>query len=302
MRYLQGGIQVDKFSQKAFDPFYFKQYFDATELTQYFRVFGSNSFNINEMAELANGVAMQNKINDDMISRAEEVMCASVLETGTVTSFRDGSIVDFKRQGASIVTLTGSNTWDTPGTNPYNDLNNGGDFLRQVGKYGGYVINAIFGTAAWEAFRNNSNVQERLKEFNNKRDVLEPAQYNAVGGKYQGSIDCTNYTLRCWTMSDVYNAPTIDSNGNISFSGTLTPYMNPKKIYMIPEKPMFQLLYGAIPEVKEPGAGTSSLTIGTRIFKRYVNPEMGYDRSYLESAPLPVPVQVDQIYTLQPIA
>lgn len=295
-------IQVSKFSQKAFDPFYFKQYFDATELTNYFRVFGSQSFNENEMAELANGVAVQNKIQDDMISRAEEIMCASVLESGTITSFRDGSIVDFKRQAGSIVTLTGGSTWDNAGTNPYNDLNNGGDYLRQTGKYGGYVINAIFGTAAWEAFRNNSIVQERLKEFNNKRDVLEPAQYDAIGGKYQGSIDCTNYTLRCWTMSDVYNAPTVDANGNISMTGTLTPYMNPKKIYMIPEKPMFQMLYGAIPEVRMPGAGTSTLIVGSRIFKDYANPEEGYHRFYLEAAPLPVPIQVDQIYTLQPIS
>jgi len=294
-------IAIDKSSQKAYDPFYYKSYFDATELAPYYRVFGSTSFNVNDMAELANGVAVQNRLMADMYDRAEEIHCASVMNNGTCTSIKDGSVVDFKRQPLSMVTLTGGATWDNAGTNPYTDLAAGGDWLRQKGKYSGYAINAIFGIKAWQAYRANPAVQERLKEFNNKRDFIQPAQLASTGAIFQGYIDCDTYMLMCWTYNDVFDMPSIDANGIIT-AGASTPYMDPKKIYMLPEKPKFTMLYGAIPQVVALGTNTASLAVGTKIFKRYVNEEHGYDRSYLESSPLPVPLAVDQMYTLQPIA
>lgn len=286
-------VQITKSSQKAFDPFYYKLYSDATEQECYFRVFGSTSFNLNDMAELINGVAIENKVKQDMIERAIELHCASIMENGTCTSLRNGDIVDFKRQAGSMVDLGVGAYWTVNGTNPFTDLKAGGDWLRQKGKSNGFVINAVFGTTAWTAFRANSVVNTRLAQFNNKRDLLQPAQLESTGAIYQGEIDCDSYVVRCWTYNEFYDDPT---------TGASTPYMNPKKVYMVPEKPNFTLLYGAIPQVVATGTDTSKLAVGQFIYKRFINEEAGYDRMYIESAPLPVPKAVDQMYTVQVVA
>lgn len=284
-------VQISKSSQKAFDPFYYKLYFDATELTQYFRVFGSKSFNENDMAELANSVAVEMKTLQDMIDRGKELHAANVLLTGTCTSIRDSSVVDFKRLAASMVATTGltAGTWDNPGSNPFADLKAGGDFLRQKGKYSGYVINAVFGTAAWAAYRNTAIVNDRLKQFNNLRDTLDKAQLESTGALYQGTIDADSYLIHCWTYNEVYDDPS---------TGVSTPYMDPKKVVMLPPNPGFNMLYGAIPQINPTGVQTSSLEVAPYVLKRFINAEEGYDRHYIESSPLPVPKAVDRIYTV----
>lgn len=286
-------IQVAKFSQKAIDTFYYKLWFDATVLTQYFRVFGSSSWNVNDMAELANGTAVEMKAMRDMIDRAIELHCANVLLTGTCTSLRDGSVVDYHRQAGSMVALTTGNTWDNAGTNPFIDLDAGFTFLRNTGKYGGAEVNGIFGIDAWTAFRANAEVKDRLKQFNNRRDTLDKAQFNAIGADYQGSIETDKGIVHAFTYKEVYDDPT---------TGVSTPYMAANKVIMVPPKPGFNTIFGAIPEVKATGTNTGSLTVAPYVMKRFINEEKGYDRHYIESSPMPVPVQVDRMYTLQPIA
>lgn len=288
--------QITKSTQKAFDPFYYKLFFDATQLECYFRMFGSSSFTINQMTELVNGIAIHNKVNQDMIDRGIELHCMSVLENGTCTSLRDGSIVDFKRKAASMVTKTAGNLWTDAGVDPFADMKAAGDFLRQVGKAGGYVINAIFGIDAWQAFRNNTKVKERLTEFNNKRDVLLPAQLDSNGAIYQGEIDADTYRVRCWTYNDFYDK----DNGDGTY--TSTAYKNPKTVVFLPEKTTFKTLYGATPQITTKGAPTASLVAAKYVLSDFLNAEEKYHKFFIESAPLPVPITIDRIYTLQPIA
>ena len=280
--------QISKSTQKAFDPFYYKYYSDATELKPYFRVFGSNSFNDNDMADLASEMATLQKTNQDLVERAIELHCATVMENGTCTSLRDGSIVDFKRQAASMVDLGGSTGyWTVDGTNPYVDLRAGCDFIKQKGKYGGVIIHAIFGTMAWQAYRGNTVVKDRLKEFNNKRDIMLPGQRDSTGADYQGTVDCDGYIVHCWTYNDVFDDPT---------TGVSTPYMNPKKVNLIADNALFKTLYGAIPQIAPDH--TASLVCAPFVYKRAINTEEVYDRMYVESSPLPVPATPDRMFTL----
>ncbi len=295
-------VQISKFSQKAFDTFYYKFYTDLTELTGYFNVFGSTAFAVNEMATLANEAAVSDKAKSDMIKRAIEVQCASVLENGTITSLRDSSIVDFKRQAGSmedVSTMSGGQNsyWDAAGHNPFLDLRRGYDWLKTKGKYSGEIVHAIVGLHAWQAFRNNDVVKARLGQFNNRRDVLMPSQRNSLGADYQGMFDIDGAMVQIWTYNDVYDTPTFDTNGNPITGGASVPYMKTNKVYMTVDNPGFKTLYGAIPQVGPVGTNTSALIVGTEVFTRYANPEGGYDRSYLQSAPLAVPITVDRIYT-----
>ena len=82
----------------------------------------------------------------------------------------------------------------------------------------------------------------------------------------------------------------------------MLPYMPANKVFMIPENPMFSLMYGATPQLANPGANTLTLMASDYFLSEYLNAEEKYHKFYVESAPLPVPVTPDRMYTLQPIA
>ena len=292
--------QTSLFDQKAWDTFYYKEWFDATTLQCYYRAFGSDSFNISAGAELVNGIAAEQKKNKDKIERAIELMCFNIFETGKITSLRDGSVVDFKRQAASMVNnnTNGAGLWTDALHDPFVDLKLGGDFLRQKGKANGYYINCIFGTTAWQAFRNNDVVKDRLKEFNNKRDLIMPAQMESTGAVYQGQIDCDSYMLMCWTYNEFYDDPTYTGTGQAN----MLSYKNPNTVVMIPQNPMFRTFYGATPQLINPGANTLSLVKGEYILSDYLDAKNKNHQFFVESAPLPIPITVDRIYTLTPVA
>lgn len=288
--------QVTKSTQKAFEPFFYKNFFDATQLQSYFRMFGTNSFNRNEFNNTASGIATEMKILSDTLDRAIEIMCGSIFKDGTITSLRDGSIVDFKRKAESMVDPGTGFYWDNPAVDIIAQLKTGCDFLRQVGKVNAHVINCVMGADAWAALRKNEEINRRWNTFNNKRDMLQPSQLDATGAVFQTIIDVDSYKVAIWTYNDFYDDPT-----DTSETPTMIPYMDPKQVYLLPEKPKNMLVYGAIPQVTT-NFNTDSLIAGEKIFTDYRNPEEGYHRFYLQSAPLPVPIAIDQMYTLQALA
>lgn len=290
--------QITKFDAKVYDPFYYALWFDATELLPYFRVFGSKSFNLNEGAALANGIALGMDENKKMIERARELMAFQIFENGTITSLRDPNmIIDYKRQAGSMVTLGPAsslgNTWDTPGIDPNVSIKAAGDYLRQVGKASGYVINAICGTAAWDALINNSQFRERLKEFNNSRDTLPAAQKMATGEIFQGEITVSSYKVRFFTYNEFYDDPA----STVAVPLPMKSYKDPKSVVYLPENPMFTTLCGAIPQIGIPGQDTSSLIMAEYVVNDFINREEKYHRFVTESAPIPVPITVDRIVT-----
>lgn len=299
LRGTQGSrTQVSKFDQKAWDTFYYKLWYDATQLQCYYRAFGSDSFNLTAGAEMVNGIAAMNLQNRQMIERAIELMCFQIFETGKITSLRDSSVVDFYRQAGSIVQKAAGEYWTTDGVNPFLDLFNGGVWLRQYGKANGYTINAIFGTNVWQAYRNNSIVKERLKEFKNNRDMINKAQMESTGAVYQGSIDCDSYMVDCWTYNEFYDDPTYAGAGQ----APMISYKDPNSVVMLPQNPMFNTFYGATPQLINPGQSTLSLVAAEYVLSDYIDLKSKSHEFFVESAPLPVPVTVDRIYTLKPLA
>lgn len=283
-------ISLTKSTQKAFEPLYYKEYYDATQLKAYFRVFGTKSFNINELDGLAASLAAENKAMTDTLDRALEIHCSTIFEDGTITA-ADGTILDFKRKAASMVDPGAGFYWDDTNVDIVAQLRAGCDFLRQVGKSQGYVVNAIMGVDAFAALRKNTELNARWNQFNNKRDMLPPSQLEATGAVFQAEIDVDSYKVRVWTYNDFYE----DAAGNMQ------PYKDPKTVVMTGEDPMFKLFYGAIPQVTT-NFNTTGLIAGAKIYRDFRNEEMGYHRFYVQSAPLPAPIAVDQIYTLQALA
>lgn len=286
--------QLTKATQKIADLFYYRYFFDATELDCYWNLFGSTSISENVMTEFVDGIAQANKMNQDLIERAYELLCASVLEYGTCT-FNDGTILNFNRKAGSMVdinTLTGS-YWDATGHDPYADIQAAGDFIRQYGKGANDgFLNVMLGSGAFNALINNSVVKERNDIKMWKLDDIVSPDRKIEGQTYHGTMSCGPYVAHLWQYPQFY-----DNASNVS-----TPYLNPKKFNVLPNNPDFQTIYGATPQLVTPGAATASLTAGKYILSEYIDLKSRSHEFHIESRGIPVPLSVDKMYTGQVIA
>jgi hypothetical protein len=279
--------ETTKFTQKAWDPYYYNEYFDATTLQAYFRVFGSKAFAENDLDDLATSIDKENKKVRDMIERSKNIMCASILKTGTSKSLRNGDILDFKRKADSMVDLTAGYYWDQAGVNPITTFTTGQAFLRTEGKYGGDYIDVIFGKKAFAAIMANTEMKERWKLVTVKRDNIFQSQKKATGASYHGDLDCDTCIVRMWTYDDYYEDPT---------TGELVQYLDDTQIYMLGGENIGEMIHAACPQIAIPPQ-TSSLVTGKYILSNYANPEKKYHRFYTESSPLAAPIKIDRMYT-----
>lgn len=277
-----------KSTEKIFVPPYFREFFDATELDLYDRMFGESSVNEMVFGQFVSSVAEKLQVMQAKIERAYELQCASVLTTGILT-LADGSTIDFKRKGASIVDESGT-TWATGTNSPYETIKKGGDFLRKAGKMAGGTVNVLLGDAAYTALLDNAIVQKRSDIKNWSMDSIVPAQRMAVGSVYHGTVDAGSYKANLWTYPQFYtNAGGVD-----------TAYLDTKKIIIMPETPRFLLAYAAVPQLissKNPMPQK-----GAFIFGDYMDEREGTHVYDIKSAGVAIPVAVDQIYTAKVLA
>lgn len=281
----------NKFSrstEKIFVPPYYREYFDATELSLYDRLFGSTEINDGIFTAFLEQVADKLRLLQDKIERAYEVQCAQVFETGIVT-LNAGINIDFKRKATSLVNLSGSAPWTTGSTNPYAHLEAGGDFLRQVGKASGGVINALGGSLALSAFFTNTTVKERADIRNFYIDLVRTPQKNSVGASLVGEVTAGSYNFRLWAYPEFYD----------NAAGISTPYLNPKKVILLPEAPRFTLGFAAVPQLATINGGVKK---GAYIMGDYIDERNHKHIFDIRSAGVAIPVAVDQIYTMQVVA
>lgn len=274
-------------TEKIFVPPYYREFFDSTQLSLYDRMFASDSVDSVTFSAFVAQVADKMKMITDKIERRYELQCAQVLETGIVTLV-NGVNIDFKRKAASLVSETGI-PWTTGTNSPYTSLALGAKFIREKGKSQGGVLNAILGETALNAFFTNTIVKERsdIKDFN--LDQLNTPQRNAVGGTLHGIISAGSYQIRLWTYPEVYDA-----------SGVSTPYINPKKVIMLPDGFDAKLAFAAVPQLID--AENPVPVKGAYVFGDYKD-KRNFTHDYdVRSAGLAIPVKVDQMYTFQPIA
>lgn len=280
----------NKFSrstEKIFIPPYYREYFDATELSLYDRLFGSTEIDDGIFTAFLEQVADKLRLLQDKIERAYEVQCSQVFETGIVT-LNAGINIDFKRKAASLVNNSGS-PWTTGTNSPYTHLEAGATFLRQTGKASGGVINAIMGSEALTAFLGNTIVKERADVRNFFLDLVRAPQKNSVGGALVGEVSAGSYQFRLWTYPEFYD----------NAAGTSTPYINAKKVILLPEAPRFVLGFAAVPQLATVNGGVKK---GAYIVGDYIDERMHKHVFDIRSAGVAIPVAVDQIYTMQVVA
>ena len=276
-----------KSTEKIFAPPYYREWFDITELDLYDRLFGDENIEAGVFTEFLAEVSEKLVALREKIERAYEVQCSQVLETGIV-QLNAGININFKRKAESLVNNSGT-PWTTGSTDPYAQMEAGCNFLRQVGKVQGGVVNAILGSSALTAFLNNTTVKGRADVRNFFIDMVRAPQRNSVGAALHGEVSCGSYNVRLWTYPEFYD----------NAAGVSTPYINPKKVIMLPEDPRFTLGFAAVPQLptKNGGVRKGAFLVGDYVDER--NDKHIFD---IKSAGVAIPVAVDQIYTMQVVA
>lgn len=286
-------------TEKEFMPPFFNENFDATMLDRYDRVFGMEAnFVPATIGYLASDVSEKYALLRAKIERAKEKQCAEIFETGIVT-LTNGTNIDFKRNAGSMVDLdVGGSYWNDTGADVEAQLIAGAEYIRQTGKNGTPEFNLVMPGAAWAAlkktdyFTNNAN-------FNKVQllDINMP-QATAFGAGYHGRISAGAYIFNIWTYDEVYEAKT---------TGTITKYFDATKAFMVPvQGTRFELAHAGVPAIIR---DKSNAEFGSMIVSQaaeywlynYID-NVGKAHIFeIMSAPLPVPVTVDMIYTMKVI-
>lgn len=276
-----------KSTQKIFAPPYFREWFDMTELDLYDKLVGSAMINDEVFAQLISEGADKTAILQDMIERAYELQCSQVLTDGIVT-LNNGDNINFNRKADSLVDLGAGNYWTGSSVDPNTVFEAGANFIRQKGKARGAIINCLVGSEALSQFFNNDVVKDRGKIVQYALDLITPAQRDSVGATFHGEVSAGSYRIRLWSYPESYTA---DDN-------TETPYLDPKKIIMVPEKPRFKLGFAAVPQLLVEG---SLPTKGAYRVEEYIDQRKKSHIIDVQSAGLAIPSAVDQIFTAKVI-
>lgn len=278
-----------KSTEKIFVPPYWREYFTATDLDVYDRVLGSQASDNSQLfAKLVRDTAGRIAELQAKIERAKELMCAQVLHTGIVTT-RIGENIDFKRKAASMVDLVGAGGyWTTGATDVFAQIKAGCEFLRTVGKCGDGVFMMVLGGDALDALLKNTTFLTRQNLFNMALDAVKTPTIGSVGAAFHGTLTAGSYKVQLWTYPEFYD----------NTSGVSTPYVDNNKAILMPPAPKFIFANALVPQlVSDIGAKpvqTGEWVIGERIDEW--NAKHDFD---IKSAGLPIPVAVDQIYTMQ---
>jgi len=277
-----------KTSEKLFIPPYHREYYDITSLQSYDRLFTGGDISDSLFADMVNDSADKMLQLREKIERAHELQCAQIFENGTAT-FVNAGYIDFKRKAASMVNKGAGNYWATGSVSPFDDLEDGCVFLRTKAKAQGERFNAIFGSDALADMLTNTTFLARQNVWAMRLDAIAPPQRNSVGAVYHGSLTCGAYLVDCWSYPEYYDT----KSGNTI---TSNPYVNPKKVVMLPSAPRFTFGFAAVPQLI--GAGMKPIK-GAFIINEYKSERNAEHILDIQSAGLAIPTQVDAIYTVQ---
>ncbi len=238
--------------------------------------------------ELAKQLGVDLFMLQQKIERAIEKQCADVLLTGIIT-LSNGTNIDFKRKAASL--FDGSATpWSSDTYDPREHLKTGCEFIRSEGQAQGNVFDVIMGSSAKSAFDNNTFIKgqgayTRIDWLNLTKPLRE-----STGGTSHGLVSAGDFQCRIWTYGEDYVA----ANGNKS------PYIDAKKIIILPENPDFVLAFAAVPQLI--GKDGSVPQKGAYLISEHIDEKAANHEIHIKAAPVAIPVAVDQIYTRQVIA
>lgn len=228
-----------------------------------------------------------------MLGRAVELQASQVLQTGklklTDDAGNDAYELDFNAKATHIATVR--TKWDQAGADPLGDLETLADAIRDDGLVDAKI--AIFGAKAWNAFIQNTDVQNAVKKDGLGLGNLNPRIVNK-GGKYMGYIELGAYRLDLMVYNGRYTAFN---------DSTVTPFVNDKKVIVLadPEDLDFRCVYGGVPSLGmiEPFASVIPEKVtyqgGMKIHNKvYNNDDKDTTVAQATVRPVCIPVSIDR--------
>ena len=287
-------------TEKVIDAPYYREYFEMTDIDLYDRLFGSVAIDAGIFSQIVAIVARRLSMLKAKIERAYELQCAQVMMTGVV-SLASGDSIDFRRKSASLVDLGAGNYWATNTIDPFQTLENGAIFLRTVGKSPDSTFNVIMGQQAHADLMNNSLYKARVNQnLNNNIDSVNAPQRNSAGAAYHGVLSTGSWKMNLWTYPQYYDVV----SGGVA---TATPYIDNKKVAILPANPRFKLGFAAVPRVlRADAAGTGivapSVEPSPYLVEDYIDPRLTSHIMDIKSCGIAIPTAVDQLYTVKVVA
>jgi len=277
-----------KSTEKIFISPYFREYWDITSLDFYDRLWRASSISETALGELINSAVKKTQMLQDKIERAYELQRAQVLQTGILIMNQGNGAIDFKRKAASIVDATAAGYFANA-IDPFPVFEAAGTFLRTVGKVVTPTFNVILGSQALSDLLNNAKFLSRQNTFNMSLDAVAAPQRNSEGASFHGEISAGPYRFRLWSYPQFYD----------NSAGVPTPYIDPKKMIVLPEKPQFEMGWAAVPQLLEPGQAPVT---GKYIVSQFTDEKKRTREYHIESAGMPILEGVDQVYTAKVVA
>lgn len=287
-------------TDKVIDPPFYHEVFQLNDTDLYDRAFGSSQIDKGAFTQLMAVVARRLTAIRAKIERAIEKQCADVLQTGVITLL-NGDSINYRRKAGSLVANAAGNTWATGTTDPFATLAAGAEFLRTVGKSGDVIFDVILGATAHSHLFANTIFKERVTQnLNNSIDSINSPRRNATGAAFHGQLTIGSYKANLWTYPQSYD--TVSGS-----TVTANKYINDKKVIMLPSTDaVFKTAFAAVPKV--PGVSASGLIETPQtaaeqfLVEDYIDQKHSAHMIGIKSAPVVVPVSVDKMYTVQPVA
>lgn len=281
----------DSSTERLIKPPLYKEWLTVNEHRLYDQViFAISQGQTTFFKEITADLATQLMRLRDKIERGIELQCSQVLESGVV-QLTNNTDIDFKRKSASLVAYNVANDFTVGTVDPYRVLKEGATFTRTKGKSQGSIFNVIMGDDVVDAFLNNTIVKARADIRDFELDLIREPQRNSTGGVLHGRVSAGPYKFNIWSYPEYYDIP----------GGALNnPYLNTKKLVILPEKPNFITSFAAVPQLI--GTDGTIPQSGAFLIEEFFNREKAYHRQRIQSAPIAIPVAIDQMYTIQVIA
>lgn len=274
-----GSVQVEAqgFETNKFEPPFIQQETVTEAEEQFNRLIGNPAYSDREAAmTAAEQMAMDLKVLDDMITRAEEFQASQAIFESLV-EVKD---IDDKKLRADIVFDRLGTHDDTPGTL----WDNNGDPLADIRRWRRLIVqdagvaatDIILGETALDAFLDNANVKEFL---DSRRGNLVEIEQRAIelGVNFYGMIEGG---IRIWSYDEWYYDEA---------TTTEIPMVPPTKVALLSNRADLRVHYGAVKDMD------GVLRRGKRMADTWV-PRRDKNRIVqVQSAPLVIPVQNNSI-------
>lgn len=267
-------VQSSGMVTKTFKPAYIKdkRIFDSSRPLK--RIAGESiggTFDPLHRVERLLVLELQDQVN--MIDRRLETMASEILTTGSVNIEGDSypaQNVDFGRDPALTVTLTGANRWSDSTTSPLDDLQDWSQLILQ--KSGVLANDVVMSLDVWKVFRSHPIVAAELARLRSN-STLQPDALTTEGGIFMGTLHGFNIF--------VYSSWYVDDNGDEQ------PIFPAKTLVMSSAGMQGLRAFGAI---RDDAAGFQALPYYP---KSWTDPDPSMRYLMMQSAPLLVPQLVN---------